>query len=72
MRKVIWVAYDEHGNLAADTDRDSALDQLSRRHGPSACRVACIYVTIPRITDVELNVDIPQGAQEPAPIVETG
>lgn len=70
MQTTVYIAYNERGDFAASVDRDSALDELFRTHGPGACRVSVVYVTVPAIVDSVTVLDLPPGKPEANILVE--
>lgn len=60
----LFLAFNEDGNVAADTDRDVAIERLSDDHGGYHVRVIELKVAFPVQADLQASFTVPADRAE--------
>ncbi len=59
MTTTLFLAFNEDGDVAADADRDTAIDRLKDEYGGNFCRVVEMKVAIPNFVDMHASFTVP-------------
>lgn len=68
----IFLAFNEDGDIAADQDRDTAIERLRDDFGGDFLRVIEMTVTLPDLADIQATFTVPADKVETIAATATG
>lgn len=64
----LFLAYNEDGEVAADMDRDAAIERLRDEIGGTIFRVVEMTISLPAIPDLQATFTVPAEKAEPVTV----